>query len=72
MLKFVRQCLEVGVPDHVVQEGERLKRLRQILSSLPGNITLHYLNCNIQFSKYTLIALWSGRKKDSRQLISNI
>ena len=72
MLKFVRQCLEVGVPDHVVQEGERLKRLRQILSSLPGNITLYYLNCNIQFSKYTLIACGEVVKKDSRQLFSNI
>ena len=36
VLKFVRQCLEVGVPDHVVTESEKLRKLREILSSLPG------------------------------------
>lgn len=36
VLKFVKQCLETGIPDEVVVEKEKFVKLRDILSQLPG------------------------------------
>ena len=41
VLKFVRECLDVDVPDHVVIESERYKVMRNLLKSRPGK--KHYL-----------------------------